>query len=144
MTFDVQPIAVIGCGKEKLSTPARAEDLYVGPVFRARLALAKAHADVVFIASAQYGLIPSTQIVRPYELDLATMPRSVREAWADDVARHLRLVLHASQGPILALVSGPYAAWVPTLRAEGVDVRTVGEGLPVGRLRQALALELAS
>lgn len=144
VNFSSTPIAVIACGKEKGAEPAPAADLYTGPVFRARLALARRHAEVIFVASAMHGLIPSTRVIAPYDMPLDARPKSSREAWAVDVAQNLRLVLHASPGPLLALVSGPYAAWIPMLRSEGVEIVTVGDGLPVGKLRRAIGLELAT
>lgn len=140
MRFSTTPIAVIGCGAEKVSYAAPAVDLYTGPIFRARLELARRHAEVIYIASAMYfELVPSTRVIEPYERTLNDWSKRTREAWADSIAGNLRLILHASQGPILALVSGPYAAWIPQLRSEGVEIVTVGEGLPVGKLRAALA-----
>lgn len=139
--FAVEPIAVIGCGAEKLPHAAPARDLYTGPIFRARLALAEAHgAHAIFVASALHGLIPITDIIEPYERSLASSSKPYRDAWTAQIVRSLRLVLHASPGPILALVSGPYAEWTRSF----TDVHTVGDGLPVGKLRRALSEALAT
>lgn len=133
--FDTEPIAVVGCGKAKLAHRARARELYVGNLFRARLALAEAlGARVIYIASARHGLVPDTAILDPYEADLRRGGQLARESWTQRITDTLHVVLHASPGPVLALVSGPYADWVPHI----AQAYTVGRGLPQGKLLHAL------
>jgi hypothetical protein len=62
-------ICIISCGFKKLKSPNRACDLYVGPLFKASMRYARLRFPdhKIFILSAKYGLIPSTQIIAPYD-----------------------------------------------------------------------------
>jgi len=145
MKFDTTPIAVIGCSKEKLGRGAPAIDLYTGPLFKMRLELARAAgAETIYIASALHNIVRSDEWVQPYEWNLQTSSKGFRDSWTKQAAESLRLVLHASDGPVLALVSGPYAGWVPVLRGHGHKVTLVGDGLPIGKLRQEMKRLLAA
>lgn len=67
----VPPLVVIACGKDKLSRPAPAGELYVGSQHtlarRAADALASSMAGRVLILSAKHGLLDLDEVVEPYD-----------------------------------------------------------------------------
>lgn len=103
----MKKIALIACSKRKLPQRAKARDLYQGTIFKKSLEYAekKLKADIIFILSAQYGLIKDIdQIIEPYDLTLNNMKKAEIKLWAKDVVNSLRSVsdLNADQFIILA------------------------------------------
>lgn len=85
---DAPPIrvALVGCGKSKVSWPARARDLYVGNLFVAtRGHVEAAGYDVWYILSARYGLVHPDQIVEPYEATMDGKTVAQLTAWVSKV-----------------------------------------------------------
>ena len=74
-------IVLIGCGKEKAAEPCAAAELYTGPLFRDRLAYARAAGAPTWIVSALYGLVDLQQLVRPYDRNITDMSPVDRAAW---------------------------------------------------------------
>ena len=64
-------IILVGCGKTKLTTPAAAKDLYVGPLFKARRAFAEASGCPWFVLSALHHIVPPDRILEPYDYTIA-------------------------------------------------------------------------
>lgn len=60
-------VVIIACGEAKLPRPARAEDLYCGPLFRQAQKAAKRIGDRYYIVSAKHGLLHPSRIIAPYE-----------------------------------------------------------------------------
>src|SRR5687768_5389028 len=87
----MRTIALISCGKSKLSKPASAQELYIGDLFQKSLAYARHRkADAIYILSAKYGLVDLEQRIEPYEKTLNRMPAAEVKAWADQVLGELR------------------------------------------------------
>jgi hypothetical protein len=88
-------VAVVGCGKSKLSKPAPARELYTGSLFRAARRVAET-CDRWLIASARYGIVTPELVLAPYEYRLG--PKD-RQQWG-----------HAAANAIVCelLESGPY------------------------------------
>lgn len=80
-------VCVIGCGKAKLTEPARAKDLYVGSLFRAARRYAERFGHWRII-SAKHGVLDPEKVIAPYELRL---PRGLEgcDKWGVKVACEL-------------------------------------------------------
>ena len=120
------PILLLGCGKSKLDHPAPAEDLYTGPVFRARRAYAETTGLRWYILSPKYGLLHPDEMIGPYDLALARQSASYRRSWAEQVAKQLTVEVGALTGRRLELYAGaafaqPLSA---SLHARGAIVTT--------------------
>jgi hypothetical protein len=89
-------VALVGCGRSKLSHPARARDLYTGSLFRAArryvdAAMAAGQLDAWLILSARYGAVHPDQILGPYEATLNGFTRDQLQMWANRTDRQVRL-----------------------------------------------------
>ncbi|MCI0339330.1 MAG: YaaA family protein [Acidobacteria bacterium] len=65
-------IVIISCGKQKLTCPALARELYTGLYFKATLgyALTIAPVENIFVLSAKYGLVRLDDRLKPYDLKM--------------------------------------------------------------------------
>lgn len=83
-------IVLISCAARKRQHRARAQDLYVSPLFQRQLAYArKLSPDAVFILSAKYGLVGPDEEIEPYDQTLKDMGASEQRAWAKRVLAQL-------------------------------------------------------
>jgi len=75
--------------KQRLST-ANTRGTVPGQLLHAQLAYARRTLQLpdarIFILSAQHGLVPLSQQIRPYELALSALPLADREMWGFRVA----------------------------------------------------------
>ena len=79
-------IALISCSKSKKNHPCPARELYApSQLFSLSYQYAKRHADAVYILSAKYGLLAESDVVAPYDLTLANLPKHRQRDWANDV-----------------------------------------------------------
>jgi hypothetical protein len=87
----IMKIVLISCVKKKLSYRARAQDLYISPLFRFNLEYARSlKPDAIYILSAKYGLVSLDQEIDTYDLTLNTMGENQKKAWAQKVLMDLR------------------------------------------------------
>jgi len=65
-------LILIPCGNKKLSHPAPAADLYIGPHYKFGLEWARSQAPDhrIRIVSAKHGLLPLDQVIAPYDIHL--------------------------------------------------------------------------
>lgn len=82
-------ICLIGCVKSKRKNPSRAEDLYISPLFRYRLAYAKKRGCQIFILSAKHGLVDPDQIIAPYDETLNDKTDLEIKKWSYQICRSL-------------------------------------------------------
>ncbi len=76
-------IVLIACGKRKRPYRSRAEDLYIGTLFKLSLRYARSlRPDMVFILSAKHGLLDLGRKIEPYESTLNNMPTTEIRAWS--------------------------------------------------------------
>ncbi len=88
-------ILLVGCGKSKLQTHPEqqviAEELYTGPIFRARANHAKLLIQVSqlysrwYIVSALYGLIHPEELVESYDLTVKQLSPLQKQQWSHHV-----------------------------------------------------------
>lgn len=136
-------VVLLGCGKAKASEARPARELYTGNLFRLSLRYAElraAEGGVVYVVSAEHGLVELDQVVEPYEKSLQGSSKREREAWGlrtfDDVRRR-----HQQPGNVVILAGDVYA--YPLRRAALLAKWTFEEplrGLDIGgRLAQLKA-----
>jgi hypothetical protein len=82
-------IGLVSCGRSKLTTPAPAQELYTGGLFRQASEYAERTYDRWLILSARYGAIDPDEPIEPYELTLKSYDPTQRYAWARRVIRQL-------------------------------------------------------
>lgn len=128
----IRPIGIVACSKSKLTTEARARDLYQGRLFRLSRAVVEAQCDDWCILSAGYGVVLPTQILAPYDMTLNWLSPEQRREWAAEVnvalikrfGRNVKFVVYAGAPYRKALV--------------GLDFEAPLEGLGIGRQIQQL------
>lgn len=77
----MKTIVLVGCGKDKLSHPAKVKDMYTGPLFKKARAYAERIGDSWWILSAKYGLLGPDEKIEPYDETLAKKPKKERHWW---------------------------------------------------------------
>ncbi|WP_426751676.1 DGQHR domain-containing protein DpdB [Myxococcus sp. Y35] len=107
-------IALVGCGKAKLTHAAPARELYTGALFRAHLAEAEATSQHVYVVSALHGLLALDAEVEPYDVTLAGFDRDARAAWGRGVLESLARIYPAGSVELYVYAG---AAYVAPLRA---------------------------
>lgn len=82
----------ISCVKTKRSSRCMAKDMYVSPLFKKayQYALKFVSEDKIYILSAKYGLIHSSQMIDPYEKTLNAERDKERKVWAYNVVQQMK------------------------------------------------------
>ena len=82
----------ISCVKTKRSLRCKAKDMYISPLFKKayQYALQFVGEDRIYILSAKYGLIHSSQIIEPYEKTLNAERDAERKLWAYNVIQQMK------------------------------------------------------
>lgn len=159
-------ITILGCGKSKVGgdEPVAVRDLYTSSLFTKSLTLAEATSDVVYVASAQHGLVTLDEKYRPYDQTLKGWGLKEHMAWGARVAstllqRHkLYAIPDGKPGPVMSLhritiLAGQEYSWPieadlkRSQRASSalslqLDVKTPMAGLMVGERLAWLNLQL--
>ena len=85
------PLVVIGCGRQKGSSPAPAQDLYTSDRFKRSLELARRIEAPFVILSGKHGIVQPNQTIDPYDVGIGQLSESKRSSWAaraiDDLER---------------------------------------------------------
>jgi hypothetical protein len=98
-------IAIVGCGKRKLSRAAAARDLYTSNLFQLSLRHAEATCGRVYVASALHGLLELDEVIEPYSRRLNDLGgKKEREAWGTRVAGCLPVP--KGSRPLLVIYAG--------------------------------------
>jgi hypothetical protein len=145
MEHDVvaRPVLLVGAGKRKAEGPAPAEDLYTGPIFRARRAHVERRGLAWFILSPRFGLLRPDEVIAPYDLPMAQQGVDYRRAWAESVVHQLAAALGSLDNRTVELHAG--AAYVgplrDPLRQRGATVLEPVAGLSQGHQLQWYAAE---
>lgn len=82
----------IACVKTKRATRSKAKDMYISPMFKKayQYALQFVPEDRIYILSAKYGLIHSSQMIDPYEKTLNAEKDKERKVWAYNVVQQMK------------------------------------------------------
>ena len=129
-------VVLVSCTSKKLDRKAKAEDLYISPLFCYQLAYARTlEPDAIYILSAKHGLIGLTDIVEPYDLTLNEMTSAEVKQWAEMVLRQLRAEANLETDHFVLLAGANYRRYlVPHMASYDVPL----EGLGIGKQLQQL------
>lgn len=124
-------IVFISCGKAKLDRDSKAIDLYVGRLFKKKLAYAlRFYPDSnIYILSAKHGLIPGDQVISPYDQVLPERENDEVREWSNRVIAQLGIF--DSKEPILFLGNPRYFLPLDSYFT-GTKLNPLN-GLPMGR-----------
>jgi hypothetical protein len=99
-------ICLVACGKKKRTYSCRARDMYIGSMFRARLAFAEMKQYTIYIISAKYGLLCLTDIISPYDKTMKNASQREQKAWAFKVITALDRVAKTERGSVITILGG--------------------------------------
>jgi len=135
-------IVLISCVKSKLNHPARAEHLYISPLFKYNLAYArKLKPNHIFILSAKYGLLRLTDKIAPYEKTLKTMPVAERRAWAESVLAKLSKYASLSNDDFIFLAGDSYREYlIPQIQHYQIPFEGVSFGNQLKALKKLVGI----
>src|SRR5579859_2684611 len=123
-------VILVGGGRDQLSEPAVARELYVSPLFARRRARAEASGVPWFIVSGRWGLLDPGDLLAPYSFSLAEQSVNYQRAWGRFVAEQLCLVSSVGRGDVVEICAG--AAYAAALTAPieylGAQVRRATAG----------------
>lgn len=133
-------IILISCVKKKLPYHARAQDLYISPLFRFNLEYARSlKPDEIYILSAKYGLVGLDQDIDTYDLTLNKMSEGQKKAWAQKVLMDLRQKTDLDRDHFVFLAGMNYRKHIiPFLRSYEVPL----EGYTFGQQLRELKLRI--
>ena len=128
-------VGLVGCVKSKQARPAPARDLYTSTLFHGRRSAVERSCDRWFVLSALHGLLSPDEMVEPYDLAMADVPRPKRRDWSAEVLEGLRRELGPLEGMTFEIhAGGAYADYglADGLRAGGAQVEQPTAGMPLG------------
>ena len=98
----------ISCVKTKRSSRCKAKDMYISPLFKKayQYALKFVSDDKIYILSAKYGLIHSSQMIEPYEKTLNAERDKERRIWAYNVIQQMKEKVIPLDAQIMLLGGG--------------------------------------
>jgi hypothetical protein len=123
-------VGLVGCGKAKRATKAKARALYTSPAFRMALQVAEDRCDETLILSAEHGVVELDQEIAPYDKTLSKMRKPERQAWIAKVQASLKRRFETRRVRYLVLAGAAYAAAVTGL---GCDVEEPMRGMGTGQ-----------
>lgn len=130
-------VVLISCASKKLAVRARAEDLYISPLFRLALRYARCLSpETIYILSAKYGLVSLVDELEPYDLTLNSLSSRQRRDWAARVLEQLRGKCDLATDHFVILAGSKYREHlVPHLAFSEVPLA----GLSIGKQLQFLS-----
>ena len=126
-------VAVVACGKNKLSYSAQAKDMYIGELFKKSRQYVEKEHDRWFIASAKYCLLEPNMLIKPYEKTLKNMTKNEIQTWAQFLAKDIMLNVKKDE-EIYFYAGNDYRKHViPILEKNGYAVHTPMNSLGIGQ-----------
>jgi len=129
-------VFLVSCSAQKLESEAKAEDLYVSPLFKKSKEWAKLAGGAWYILSAKHGLVSPEASLAPYDASLRNDTPQERGRWGDRIVCTLRTV--ASPSDLIFLLAGNTysSALLKRLLDAGYRVAQPFQGMSLGqRLR---------
>ncbi|MCX4609443.1 DUF6884 domain-containing protein [Streptomyces mirabilis] len=130
-------LVVIPCAARKLGHPAQAGELYVGSYHRACRAAADtltADGGTLLILSDLYGLVPTTQVLQPYDMRVGD-PHAVTVDKLREQARELAV----DQAEEVIVLAGRFYADLCRKLWPHAQTPLIATGMGIGRQLQRLA-----
>jgi hypothetical protein len=132
----MKKIVLISCVSKKLPHEARAEDLYISPLFKFNLRYAKQlNPDEIYILSAKHGVLELDVKIEPYDTTLNKMGVAERRVWSDKVLEQLATRADLQRDHFVFLAGQNYRKYVVTRLA---SFEAPMEGLRIGMQLQKL------
>ena len=124
-------IVLIACASKKLSSKAKAKDVYTSSLFKLNLKYANSiSADKIFILSAKHGLLDLEKEIEPYNQTLNNMKDEEIKAWADNVLQSLAQFSNLNEDEFVFLAGEKYRKHlIPMIKNYKVPM----EGLGIGK-----------
>jgi Family of unknown function (DUF6884) len=133
----MKKIVLISCVKKKRPRKAKAEHLYISPLFMGSLRYARnLKPDSIFILSAKHGLLELDREIEPYNSTLKDLPVVQVRAWADKVIEQLKQQADLQNDHFILLAGEKYRKFLrPHLKSVEVPL----QGMSFGKQLQYLA-----
>jgi len=134
----MRKIVLISCVSVKLDHKARAEDLYVSPLFKYSLSYAKSlKPDMIYILSAKYGLLELDNIIEPYNTTLNTMSSDAIKSWSEKVLIRLKEKINLDSDQIIFLAGDNYRKYlIPHIKNYTIPLFGLGIGKQLKFLKE--------
>lgn len=136
----MKKVVLISCVSKKLDERARAEKLYISPLFKFNLAYAKTlNPDRIFILSAEYGLLELDDEIDSYNKTLNNMPVNERKAWAEKVLKQLKEKIDLDNDEFIFLAGKRYREFlIPYMKNFDAPMRHMGIGKQLKFLKESV------
>ena len=125
----------ISCVKTKRDSRCKAKDMYISPLFKKAYQYAQQFVaeDKIYILSAKYGLIHSSQMIDPYEKTLNSDNDKERKVWAYNIIQRMKILGIPLDSNIVLLGGANYTKYLSiALKNSQCPVK----GLSMGRTLQ--------
>ncbi len=133
-------IVLISCVSKKLNHEAKAQDIYISPLFKMNLKFTKSfNPDKIFILSAKYGLVDLDKEIEPYDKTLNKMSSAEKRLWAENILVDLAKVSNLDKDEFIFLAGENYRKYlIPYIKNYKIPLK----GLSIGRQLQYLKKEI--
>ncbi len=130
----------------KLPKEAKAQDLYISPLFKMNLDYARMqHPDAIYILSAKYGLLDLEKIIEPYEQTLNTMKIREVKDWALDVIDQMQGKINFQNDEIIFLAGERYRKFLmPLCRNATAPLKGLGIGRQLQWLKKNITTNITT
>lgn len=127
----MKKIILIPCVSKKLGQKAKAECLYISPLFIKILRYAKSiKSDDIYILSAKHGLLGIDEEVEPYDKTLNSMGVNEIKDWSNAVINQLKKVSNLDDDLFIFLTGDTYRKFLlPHIKNYTIPM----EGLGIGK-----------
>jgi hypothetical protein len=124
-------IVLISCVSLKLNHKAKAQDLYISPLFKKNLQYARTlRPDKIFILSAKYGLVGLDDEIDTYNVTLNEMRADEIKAWSAHVLEQLKVKTDITTDEFIFLAGTNYRKYLlPHISNYQIPM----EGLQIGK-----------
>ncbi|MFC1818935.1 DUF6884 domain-containing protein [Thermodesulfobacteriota bacterium] len=136
----MKKIVLISCVSKKLPFAAKAQELYISPLFRLNFQYASSlEPDVILILSAKHGLVSVDQKIAPYEQTLNSMPIGAVRKWAAKTLIQLKEVADLDKDHFVILAGEKYRRFIlPYLKSYEIPMKGLKIGEQLSWLKKAV------
>jgi len=136
----MKKIILISCASKKLKYKAKAEDLYISPLFRFSLAYAKnLKPDKIFILSAKHRLLNLNDEIAPYNETLNDKSTSDIKVWGEKVVIELEKLTNLGNDQFIFFAGEKYRKYIlPHVKNYEIPLK----GLRIGEQLQFLKVKI--
>jgi hypothetical protein len=134
----MRKIVLISCVSVKQEKPAKAEELYISPLFKYGLAYAKSlKPDKIYILSAKYGLVELDTIIAPYNVTLNHMSSQEIKDWSERVLSQMKQKINLDSDQIIFLAGENYRKYLMShIKHYSIPLKGLGIGKQLKYLKE--------